>query len=89
MDRNRKLSRRSLLKAVALFGAATLTEFLAPRRQALAQQKASKQAMKYQDKPNGDQRCSSCMHFLPNNRCAIVEGTISPQGWCTAWAKKS
>ena len=89
MDRNRKLSRRSLLKAVALFGAATLTEFLAPRRQALAQQKASKQAMKYQDKPNGEMRCDNCMQFQAPSSCKVVDGTISPQGYCIAWVKKA
>lgn len=88
-DENCKVSRRFLLRAAALLGAGALTASLGVQRQALAQQKVSKQAMKYQDKPNGAQQCSNCMHFLPNNQCAVVEGAVSPQGWCIAWAKKA
>jgi hypothetical protein len=36
----------------------------------------------YQDRPNGRQRCGGCKHFLQPNRCEIVDGGISPQGWC-------
>jgi hypothetical protein len=51
--------------------------------------------MKYQDKPNGDQQCNNCQFFVPgkksqdNGTCQVVEGSISPQGWCTAYSKKS
>jgi hypothetical protein len=44
--------------------------------------------MQYQDKPNGDKRCSNCLNFVPSSSCAIVEGTVSPNGYCLAWAKK-
>ena len=27
--------------------------------------------------------------FKPPHGCAVVTGTISPNGWCTAWVKKS
>ena len=86
---NRNSSRRSLLKRGALLAGSALFATIAPRKPAFAQQKASKAAMQYQDKPKGDQQCSNCMHFIPNNGCAIVEGTISPQGWCIAWVKKT
>jgi hypothetical protein len=45
--------------------------------------------MKYQDKPNGTSECDNCQHFQPPKSCAIVEGDISPKGWCIAWVKKS
>jgi hypothetical protein len=89
MNNHPKLSRRSVLRAVALLAGATLIGNSVPRNEALSQQKASKEAMKYQDKPNGDKQCSNCLNFLPNNSCKIVEGTISPQGYCMAWVKKS
>ncbi len=44
--------------------------------------------MKYQDKPDGDKQCSNCLHFQPPSGCAIVEGTVAPQGYCIAWVKK-
>lgn len=89
MDEYRRTSRRSLLKTGALLAGSTLFAALAPGKPAFAQQKASKAAMQYQDKPKGDQQCSNCMHFVPKNSCAIVDGNISPQGWCIAWVKKT
>lgn len=86
-----KPSRRTLLKNIAVVSLA------APwvARVAHAQAKASKQAMKYQDKPNNDQRCDTCQQFIPganakaNGTCKVVEGPISPNGWCIAYVKKS
>ena len=46
-------------------------------------------AMKYQDKPNGDMHCSNCMQFVPPASCKVVEGVISPNGYCIAWVKKA
>ena len=47
--------------------------------------------MKYQDQPNNGQRCDACLQFVPgaNGTCKVVEGPISPGGWCIAFAKKS
>jgi hypothetical protein len=78
-------SRRLWLRAAVAVTGTTLASLVAER--ARAQQKASKDAMKYQDKPNGDQRCGNCLHFQPPAGCAIVEGTISPNGYCIAWVK--
>jgi hypothetical protein len=87
MDGVRNLSRRSLLRAAACAGAGLAAGALTARR-ALAQQKASKQAMHYQDKPNGDKKCSECLQFEAPSSCNVVEGTISPNGYCIAWVKK-
>ena len=90
MNDNPQLSRRSALRAAALLAGAALTASVVRSKEALAQQKASKQSMQYQDKPNGDKQCSNCLHFVPsNNSCAVVEGTVSPTGYCVAWVKKS
>lgn len=44
----------------------------------------------YQAKPKGDQRCANCVNFIADsNTCKLVEGPISPQGWCSLWVKKS
>ena len=51
--------------------------------------KVSKAQAKYQDKPKGNQNCAQCMHFVAaDNSCKVVEGKISPQGWCQLWAAK-
>jgi hypothetical protein len=89
MDHSPNLSRRSVLRGVALLASAALTAEIVPSKEALAQQKASQEAMQYHDKPKGDKRCSNCLSFIPPSGCAIVEGTVSPNGYCIAWAKKN
>jgi len=86
---SKRVSRRDVLKGVALLaGAAALPS-------AHAQAKASKAAMKYQDDPKGDAQCSNCVLFIPGpaatamGTCKVVEGQISPRGWCIAYAKKT
>jgi High potential iron-sulfur protein len=56
--------------------------------------KAQKSAVQYQDKPNGDKQCSRCAFFIPgetataNGTCKLVEGVISPSGYCIAFNAK-
>ena len=66
-----------------------MTLSVIPGKQASAQQKASKEVMKYQDKPNGDKRCSACVQFVAPSSCKVVGGVISPNGYCIAWVKKT
>jgi len=60
-----------------------------------AQAKASQTQLKYQSTPKNGQKCSGCKWFVAgktataDGTCQIVEGSISPNGWCTAWVKKS
>ena len=60
-----------------------------------AQAKGSKSQFKYQDKPNGKQKCSGCSLFVPgksasaNGTCKVVDGAISPNGWCSAFSPKT
>ena len=89
MDDRRKLTRRSALQRVALLAGASLTANLMQSSVAQAQQKATKDAVKYQDKPKGDQQCSNCLQFVAPGSCKIVEGAVSPTGYCIAWAKKA
>lgn len=89
MDGKPKFSRRSVLKSVLLLTGTACAGGLVSRNAALAQQKASKAAMKYQDKPNGDQKCSSCLQFEPPSSCKVVEGPVKPEGYCIAWVKKA
>src|SRR5262249_63990 len=80
-------TRRSILPFLASVPALGLVG-----RAALAQQKATKQAMKYQDKPNADNECDKCVQFIPGKSakapgtCKVVDGSISPKGWCLAYS---
>jgi len=50
--------------------------------------KMSQASVQYQTEPKGDQQCSNCLHFVPeSNTCKLVEGDISPTGWCIIWTK--
>jgi len=85
--------RRLLLKNVSAVAGIALAPAFA--RSALAQAKASKQAMRYQDQPKDAQRCDTCLQFIPgpkagaNGVCKVVDGPIDPSGWCIAYVKKS
>jgi hypothetical protein len=86
MDDSTRLSRRAVLKQAVFFSSVAAGLVVAGPAYA---QKASQAAMKYQDKPHNGQECDTCMHFQPPHACAIVEGDISPKGWCIAYAKKT
>jgi hypothetical protein len=52
--------------------------------------KVSQASVQYQTQPKGEQKCSGCLHFVAeSNTCNLVEGQISPDGWCTLWAQKT
>jgi high potential iron-sulfur protein len=60
---------------------------LLPIRQAAA--KMAQTAVGYQVTPKGDQQCSNCSLFQPPSACTLIDGTISPSGWCKFWVKKA
>ena len=51
--------------------------------------KVSKKIAGYQPSPKGSQHCAICTYYLGNHKCRLVAGNISPNGWCTYFAKKS
>jgi len=89
MSPNRfRKSRRSLLAALAgACGAATLGRPL----QTLAQQpkvkmkKYPKERVGYRDEPYLGRSCAKCVLYVGTGECAIVEGEVSPNGWCLQW----
>ena len=48
--------------------------------------KMSKQQAAYQDTPKDIQMCATCTLFVAPRACKVVEGNISPNGWCKAYA---
>ena len=72
-----------LLTAIAVGGGTTSFASIAA-----AQSKTDKTTAKYQDHPNKGQSCSQCNFFRPPKSCQLVEGDISPTGWCSFFAKK-
>ena len=88
MDEQAKLSRRSILRGAILLAGGTLAAGVIQIKPAYAQ-KAGKEAVKYQDSPKDGQKCSDCTYFQAPSSCGVVDGTISPNGWCSLYNKKS
>jgi hypothetical protein len=49
---------------------------------AAAQMKVSQAEAEYQDRPKGGLACAACTLFRPPRSCEVVQGDISPSGWC-------
>ena len=64
------LARRALLLGVSL------------ARSARALEKIARAEAGYQDTPQGGLSCVGCTFFRRPAACQVVEGSISPDGWC-------
>jgi hypothetical protein len=85
-DSKPPVTRVEALKRLAIVPAAALGVVAA---MGPAQAADNKKQFKYQDTPGkGGAKCSGCRFFKAPHGCTIVTGTISPNGWCIAFAKK-
>jgi hypothetical protein len=77
-------SKRDLLRLAI----ASILGSLLELRRGHAQQpaKMSKAQAEYQDSPKGIQSCATCSLFDEPDKCRVVEGSVSPNGWCKAYA---
>jgi hypothetical protein len=87
MDDKAKLSRRSMLRGVILLAGGSLAAGVIRVQPAYAQ-KMTKEATKYQDTPKDGLKCKDCVYFQSPAACGLVEGKISPDGWCSLYNKK-
>jgi len=83
------LSRRRLFALASLSAAAIGIALTAGIDTAAAQSKVKKAVAKYQDTPKNGQQCANCRFFRPPKACQLVQGDISPTGWCSFFAKKA
>ena len=90
---NRISRRATLMRGAGVLAGLVLTVTLVANKPALA--KAAKSELMYQDHPHGDQSCGACKFFSPEGKsastgtCALVEGVINRNGWCTAYSPKA
>lgn len=89
-------SRRRLFRqGAAIAGGAALGGLMLSAKARAQGGKVAKSVAKYQEKPQGTQQCDGCIQFIPGKTasaqgtCKIVEGGISPKGWCMFFAPKS
>ncbi len=77
------LSRRSVMAKIAsAMAASPLLAAIAAR----ASDKMTRKQAEYQDMPNGIYSCGLCSLFEAPNGCKVVEGEVSKDGWCRAFA---
>jgi hypothetical protein len=76
-------SRRALMQVFVCAIPATLVLRMS---QADASEKMTRQQAQYQDTPNGIYSCGLCTLFEPPNACKVLEGGVSKDGWCKAFA---
>ena len=82
MSTTRKEALRTLIVLPALAGALALGATPADAAD-------NKKQFHYQDKPGpGGKKCAGCRFFRAPAGCSIVTGTIGPNAWCIAWAKR-
>ena len=82
------VSRRNLLRGATLAagGAAFLAATMTAQR---AEAKMAQTAAGYQTTPKDGKRCADCAVFVSPSSCRLVDGTISPDGYCRFFVKKS
>jgi hypothetical protein len=83
IDRGVDRSRRKIIRAAVKGVSAGLLLELAP---ACASDKMTRRQAEYQDTPSGLYSCGMCSLFERPNGCKVVEGEISKDGWCKAFA---
>ena len=81
------LSRRRLL-GLSVTGGAILAA-LGAASSAQAYGKIAQKTVNYQTSPKGKARCGTCAQFLAPADCKIVQGPITPDGWCSVYAPKA
>jgi len=102
MSTDEKLSRRTWLRKTVLFTAVIGAPSLLGSPASSSQGKASKSVVHYRDYPKGMQMCGMCKFFegsgmmsdgmmgrgMMAGECEVVEGRISPMGWCDLYAPR-
>jgi len=78
------IPRRRLVRLALASVAASLTFEVTSR--VSASDKMTQQQAEYQSTPKGINMCATCTLFEPPKFCKVVEGEVSPDGWCKAFA---
>ena len=80
--------RRVVLAAMSVSGAALLAGALeshAQQKPKATLKKRTKEAVGYRDEPYDGRSCAKCVLYSGNGECVLVEGEVSPNGWCVQW----
>ena len=93
MNPSQRISRRAALALSGrLLTLPVVGTVLLASEQALAS-KAAKMDFFYRPKPKDGKSCATCRLFTTTDAdkgtCAVVEGEVSPNGWCMAYSPRT
>ena len=96
MDSKNNATRRQFIKLSGM-ALSVIPLMLIADKSGAATNAGMRAAMKYQDKPNGDKHCATCMQFEPGKTatdlggCKMFPGDteVSPKGYCLGWVAKA
>ena len=82
-----RVCRRDFLNIAAVGGGTLIALGLAGSASAAPKKFSQKQAH-YQPIPKSGNRCQSCALWQAPTSCQVVEGQVSPAGWCMLYQQK-
>jgi hypothetical protein len=82
-------SRRTFIKTMGVMAVAPCGAAAAQEYKPQEQKKLTQKAARYQDRPKGNEACGTCPYFVFPKSCAVVEGEVSPNGWCPIYTNFS
>lgn len=84
------VSRRTFLNVASVgCGAVIAAGFANSAVAEPSKKKFTQQQAHYQPVPKSGQRCQNCALWVAPNACQVVEGQVSPAGWCILYQPKS
>jgi High potential iron-sulfur protein len=88
MHRNQTTGRRKLLRTLlglaGVFALSASADDAKPKPPA-GLKKRSRESVGYRDFPYEKRTCAKCMLYVGEGECVIIDGKVSPDGWCTQW----
>jgi anaerobic selenocysteine-containing dehydrogenase len=82
------VSRRDFLNIAAVGGGTLIVVGMAGSASAAPKKKFSQQQAHYQPVPKSGQRCQTCALWQSPTSCEVVDGQVSPAGWCMLYQAK-
>jgi len=87
-DKHNEVSRRDFLHIASIGGGALIAVGLTNPASAAPKKKFTQEQAHYQPVPKSGQRCQNCSLWQSPTSCQVVEGQVSPAGWCILYQAK-
>jgi hypothetical protein len=84
-DARHRVSRRGFLLGAAAGACTAALSAGAQNKPQPGLRKRSREEVRYQNEPYLGRTCSRCVLYQGDGVCVILDGAVSPQGWCSQW----